>query len=152
MVWSIEWVFWIDVFMYIYIYRELPCRVKPFCFFLREINLSWNYSLLFILFQLPFEVTCSHHVLHLLYRVNRRQSRKPLLYYFLCKKKQLCCEKCFYCVFITAKGVTTPWSNSKTIFIILFFGRLFILTMFHFVPIFNGFIPLMIVYAIVCVC
>ena len=71
-------------------------------------------SLFILFFILHFKVTCSGCVSHLWYIGKQRQSIKPLLYYLVCREKQIRCKKCIYRVFVNEKGnyhIMKPYNN-----------------------------------------
>ena len=71
--------------------------------------------------------------------------RKPLLYYFVFKQKQVCCENNFYRGFIIVKGITASWSPLLNICYSSFLWTFIHVTRFQSVSIFNGFISLVII-------
>ena len=97
------------------------------------------------------EVTCSCRVLHLWYRGKRRRSRKYLLYYLVCKEKQLHCEYSFYYVLIISKGDDPIRNPLTTLFPHPFLWIFLHLTRFYSVFIFIGFILFVSVYVMTCI-
>ena len=137
--------------MYICIAERKYLVVYPFGYLFLERKYFFITLLLMVFFKsFHLEVKCSRRVIHLWYRVNQRHSRKPLLYYLVCRYKQLHCKNYFYCIIINEKGnghVMNPFNG----FLIVPFFRLFFWMTFHSIPIFNAIIILVIVYDITCV-
>ena len=85
---TIEWcrmVFWMVglLLMYMYVYllnRKQPRCEKIFCliYFKRNDFVMKNLPFIYFCFDFHLELTWPHHVLHLLYRGNQRQSIKSL--------------------------------------------------------------------------
>ena len=90
-------------------------------------NFSWKYSLLLILFWLPFGsdtiLSCTPFMV---YMISTAVDKTSVLLFGIYIKINNCIVKTFYRVFITEKGNCHVMNHLTNIFLVPFFGRLFI--------------------------
>ena len=120
--------------------RTLLCNPLVLCFW-RNMNFSWRSYFLFILFQLPFgsDMLSSCTTL-MVYRKSRLVKKTSIILCGVLKKK-ISYENYFIVCLLLSRRMTSSWNPFIYIFNSTFIWIFIYLVTFHFVPIFNGFIP-----------
>ena len=140
------------MYMYTYCWDKLPLHV-PLWFFVFGDKWICRDSLIFIHF--PASIWKWHAlVMYYIYGIEEIEvSGENLcsIICYICKEKQIHCENIFIVCLLLHRGISTSWRPLIALCYIPLLRKLIYLEIFESFPIFNGFIPLVSVNAILCV-
>ena len=142
------------MYVYMYCWEKQPRHVtlwlsvfgdKRLChdtlIFYSSVSASmWKWNFIFMYF------------IYVIEEIDVNQKKISCIIWYICKEKQLCCEKYFYHVFNSVRVMIISLSALITICYRTFIRTYMSLATFQYVQIFNRFIPLVSVTAIIRVC